>query len=65
VEGKPVMQACRLVSAQQWRYTLKGNLVNNGNLQCLTATGSELEPQSIETQVCGNNMATQIWSLPN
>jgi alpha-galactosidase len=65
VDGKPVMQSCRLVSAQQWRYTLKGNLVNNGNMQCLTAAGPELEPQSLETQVCGNNVATQIWSLPN
>lgn len=65
VKGKPVMQACRSESAQHWRYTKKGNLVNNGNLQCLTATGSELEPQSIEMQVCGHNMATQIWSLPN
>ena len=65
VNGKPVMQACRLESAQQWRYTLKGNLVNNGNLQCLTAAGPESQPQSIEMQVCGHNMATQIWSLPN
>jgi alpha-galactosidase len=63
--GNPVMQACRSVSAQHWRYTLKGNLVNSGNLQCLTATGSELEPQSVRMQVCGHNLATQIWSLPN
>lgn len=65
VNGKPVMQACRSVSAQQWRYTLKGNLVNNGSLQCLTAAGPESQPQSIEMQVCGHNVATQIWSLPN
>ena len=65
VNGNPVMQACRSVSAQHWRYTLKGNLVNSGNLQCLTATGSELEPQSVRIQVCGHNLATQIWSLPN
>ena len=65
VNGKPVMQACNSVSAQQWRYTLEGNLVNNGNLQCLTAAGPESAPQSLETQVCGHNLATQIWSLPN
>ncbi|TAM78688.1 MAG: hypothetical protein EPN47_20065 [Acidobacteria bacterium] len=65
VNGRPVMQACSPESAQQWRYTLQGNLVNNGDLQCLTATGPESEPQSLEMQVCGHNLATQIWSLPN
>ena len=65
VNGKPAMQACNPVSAQQWRYTLKGNLINNGNLQCLTAVGPEGQPQSLEVQVCGHNLATQIWSLPN
>ncbi|HKT11470.1 MAG TPA: ricin-type beta-trefoil lectin domain protein [Terriglobia bacterium] len=63
--GQPAMQACSSVSAQHWRYTLKGDLVNNGNLQCLTAAGPESKPQSLEMQVCGDNMATQIWSLPN
>jgi len=65
VNGKPVMQACRSVSAQQWRYTLSGNLVNNGNLQCLTATGPKLKPQSLKMQVCGRDQESQIWSLPN
>jgi len=65
VNGKPTMQACSSASTQQWRYTLKGNLINNGNLQCLTAVGVESKPQSLEVQVCGHNLATQIWSLPN
>jgi alpha-galactosidase len=65
VNGKPAMQACQAESAQQWRYTLKGNLVNNGNLQCLTAAGPESKPQSLQVQVCGHNLATQVWSLPN
>jgi len=65
VKGKPVMQSCRSVSAQEWRYTLKGNLVNNGNLQCLTAAGPESGSQSLQMQVCGHNLETQIWSLPN
>ena len=65
VNGKAAMQACQAESAQQWRYTLKGNLVNNGNLECLTAAGPESKPQSLEMQVCGHNLATQIWSLPN
>jgi len=65
VDGKPVLEACRPESAQHWRYTLQGNLINNGNLQCLTAAGPESEPQSLQMQVCGHNIATQIWSLPN
>ncbi len=65
VDGKPTMQACSSASTQQWRYTLKGNLINNGNLQCLAAVGVESKPQSLEMQVCGHNLATQIWSLPN
>jgi alpha-galactosidase len=64
VNDKLVMQACSSVSTQQWRYTLQGNLVNNGDLQCLTAAGPESEPQSLQMQVCGHNLATQIWSLP-
>jgi alpha-galactosidase len=65
VNDKPVMQACSSVSAQQWRYTLQGNLVNNGDLQCLTTAGPESHPQSLQMQVCGHNLATQVWSLPN
>lgn len=65
VNGKPVYEACRPVSAQYWRYTLKGNLINDGDLQCLTAAGPESKPQSLRMQVCGYNLATQIWSLPN
>jgi len=65
VNGKPMLEACRAESAQIWHYTLKGNLVNNGSLDCLTAVGPESQPQSLEMQVCGHNLATQIWSLPN
>ncbi len=65
VDDKPTMQACKPVSIQQWRYTLKGNLINNGTLQCLTAAGVESKPQSLQVRVCGHNLATQIWSLPN
>ena len=65
VDGKPVQKACRSVSAQHWRYTLKGNLVNNGDLLCLTSAGPESKPQSLRMQVCGHNLRSQIWSLPN
>jgi len=63
--GKPLLEACSPANAQYWRYTLEGNLVNNGNLQCLTAAGPGSKPQSLRMQVCGHNLATQIWALPN
>jgi alpha-galactosidase len=65
VDGKPLLTACSQQNAQDWRYTLEGNLMNNGNSQCLTAAGSGNEPQSLRMEVCGHNLATQIWSLPN
>jgi alpha-galactosidase len=37
----------------------------SGNLECLTAAGPESKPQSLQVQVCGHNLATQIRSLPN
>ena len=65
VDGKPAIEACRPVSAQYWRYTLEGNLINKVNLQCLTASGLAGEPQSLGVQGCDAKLATQIWSLPN
>ncbi len=63
VEGMPVLQDCSPASAQSWHYTLEGNLINNGSLQCLTAA-PENGRQLLEMQECGHNLA-QIWSLPN
>lgn len=65
VRGRPVMQFCRAVRAQRWRYTLMGNLVSAADNQCLSAVGSRNEPQSLQMQVCGHNQPNQIWSLPN
>ena len=65
VDGKPLLQTCSSTDAQYWRYTLEGNLMNNGNSQCLTAAGPGSNSQSLGIQVCGHNLATQIWSLPN
>src|SRR5690242_2556125 len=64
VDGKPVLEACRPASAQHWRYAEKGNLINDGDLECLTAAGPQSKPQFLQMQVCGDNLATQIWSLP-
>jgi alpha-galactosidase len=64
-KGKPVLMVCRSKRNQRWRYTLKGNLINDGHHQCLTAAGPESSPQSLAMQPCGPNLPTQIWSLPN
>jgi alpha-galactosidase len=63
--GRPAMQACRPTSAQQWRYTLKGNLISAASHQCLSAAGLNNGPQPIELQPCEDNQPSQIWSLPN
>lgn len=63
--GKPVLEACRSVKSQRWRYTLKGNLISGGNHQCLSAAGPVMGPHALEMQRCGHNLPNQIWSLPN
>lgn len=65
VDGKPVLQACRSTSSQQWRYTLLGNLINNSNRQCLTAAASQTKPQSLQMEPCDPSLVAQIWSLPD
>ncbi len=65
VEGKPVMQACRPMGTQRWRYTLKGNLISAAGRQCLSAAGPEGDSQKLQMQPCGPNLPNQIWSLPN
>ena len=62
--GKPSMQACNASPAQRWNYNLSGNLINAANNQCLTS-GPATGPQSLSVAACGNNLASQIWSLPN
>ncbi len=64
-EGRPVMQACRPASSQQWRYTLKGNLISAASHQCLSAAGLNNGRQPIELRPCEDNQPNQIWSLPN
>ncbi len=61
----PVLAACRPVPAQRWRYTLKGNLINAADRQCLTAAGPARKTQSLKLQPCEDNQPNQIWSLPN
>jgi alpha-galactosidase len=64
-KGKPVLEACRPAKSQRWRYTLKGNLINDTGHHCLTAAGAETGSQTLLMQPCGHNLLNQIWSLPN
>lgn len=63
--GKPVLQACRRARAQNWRYTLAGNLISASGHQCLSVAGPDDNTQNLQVQPCGHNQPNQIWSLPN
>jgi alpha-galactosidase len=63
--GGPKMQVCSGVISQCWNYGLQGNLVNDADRRCLSATDINGKPHSLEMQACGHNDANQIWSLPN
>jgi alpha-galactosidase len=65
LDGKPEMQACAPTSAQSWHYTLAGNLIDNGDHECLSAGGTGGYPDGLSLQACGHNQPNQIWSLPN
>ena len=62
--GKPLLEECRPVKSQHWRYTLRGNLISSTDHQCLSSAGLESEAH-LEMQPCGHNLPNQIWSLPN
>ena len=63
-EGKVAMEACSATAAQQWHYSLVGNLINASDHQCLS-NESASGPESLSVQTCGYNLPNQIWSLPN
>ena len=63
VDGKPVMQACAGSNAQQWNYTLLGNLISAVNGECLSSAPDDKQPLAM--QPCEHNQPNQIWSLPN
>ena len=35
------------------------------SMGCLTASGDAGQSQSLSLEVCGHNLPSQIWSLPN
>ena len=63
--GLPALEACNGSLAQQWRYSLAGNLVNAETNLCLTNTSAGAASQPLTLQACGHNQLNQIWSLPN
>jgi alpha-galactosidase len=64
-EGKAFIQPCSASPEQHWHYALSGNLINAGNGQCLTSDVTDAGTQGLTLQPCGDNLQTQIWSLPN
>jgi alpha-galactosidase len=64
VSGRAVLQTCGSTPVQHWTYTLAGNLKSMGGL-CLTSEPWSAQPVGVSLQGCGNNLPSQIWSLPN
>lgn len=59
--AKAALGSCGTGSAQRWKYTLEGNLINRSDGLCLTGSRKD----GLAMQACGHNLASQIWSLPN
>jgi alpha-galactosidase len=60
-----MLETCNGSAAQNWSYTLAGNLVNAGDKMCLTNQTAGATGQPVTLQMCGHNQLNQIWSLPN
>lgn len=61
IGGRAALKSCGSADRQRWRYTLSGNLINRGTHLCLTGPASG----ALAARVCGHNLASQIWALPN
>ncbi len=57
---RAVVQACGASLSDRWRYTVLGNLINEGSQRCLTG----LRSGTTTVVACQHNAASQIWSLP-
>ncbi|HEV2272104.1 MAG TPA: ricin-type beta-trefoil lectin domain protein [Steroidobacteraceae bacterium] len=57
---RAVLSTCSATAGQAWQYDLHGQLVNSASRQCLTAPTRG----ALEVKACGNNLPSQIWSLP-
>lgn len=59
--GRAVLAPCSSAADQAWRYDLLGKLINSASRQCLTGSIHG----ALSVSACGNNLPSQIWSLPN
>lgn len=64
-DGKALIRQCSASPEQYWHYALSGNLINASNNQCLTSNVTDAGTRGLTLQPCGDNLLTQIWSLPN
>jgi alpha-galactosidase len=58
---RAALAQCGSAGSQRWRYTVLGNLINRSSHLCLTGPTSG----RLAVGVCGHNLASQIWTLPN
>src|SRR5215469_1791885 len=57
---RAVLTACSSSTDQAWKYDLRGQLVNSASRLCLTGPTHG----ALEVKACGQNLPSQIWSLP-
>ena len=57
---RAILSACSSAADQAWQYDLRGQLVNAASRLCLTGPTRG----ALEVKACGNNLPSQIWSLP-
>lgn len=58
---RAVLAACGSAADQSWHYDLLGKLINSASRQCLTGS----KQGALSVTACGDNLPSQIWSLPN
>jgi alpha-galactosidase len=56
-----ILAACRSAADQTWHYDVLGKLINSASRQCLTGPAQG----ALSVSACGDNLPSQIWSLPN
>jgi alpha-galactosidase len=61
IGDRAVLAPCRAAANQRWRYTVLGDVINRGSHLCLTGSTSG----RLAVRVCGHNLSSQIWALPN
>lgn len=58
---RAILAACSSAADQAWHYDVLGKLINSASRQCLTGPADG----AVSVGACGNNLPSQIWSLPN